>query len=133
MAEQPAVPPAIRHVLRLHRSDRLVVGIAVFSGLLLLAVSWIRLSDWGRKPIEAGRVSARRYDARIDINGAAWIDWVHMDGIGEVLADRILEDRAANGPFTSIDDLQRVRGIGPKTVEKLRPWLKVDPVNRPKP
>ena len=35
-------------------------------------------------------------------------------------AGRIVEDRAANGPFASVDDLDRVHGIGPKTVERLR-------------
>ena len=46
-----------------------------------------------------------------------------MPGIGEVLAHRIVEDRALNGPFLELDDLRRVRGIGPVTLEKMKPFL----------
>lgn len=37
-----------------------------------------------------------------------------VPGIGAKLAARIVEDRALYGPFTSVEDLQRVRGIGVK-------------------
>jgi DNA uptake protein ComE-like DNA-binding protein len=35
-----------------------------------------------------------------------------------------VEDRAARGPFASGDELDRVAGVGPKSVEKLRAWLR---------
>ena len=59
------------------------------------------------------------------INAATWVEWKQFDGIGEKLADRIVADRKKNGPFESIDDLQRVKGIGPKTVARIREHLKV--------
>jgi competence protein ComEA len=34
-----------------------------------------------------------------------------------------LEESSKNGTFKDVDDLQRVKGIGPKTVEKLRRWM----------
>lgn len=43
-----------------------------------------------------------------------------LDGIGLVTAQKIEADRQANGPFASIDELDRVPGIGPTTVEALR-------------
>jgi len=43
--------------------------------------------------------------------------------IGESLAKRIVESRDADGPFADHDDLQRVRGIGPKTLDRVRPYL----------
>ncbi len=42
-----------------------------------------------------------------------------LPGIGPVLAERIVADRAANGPFVAIDDLERVSGIGPSLVARL--------------
>lgn len=48
-----------------------------------------------------------------------------LPNIGPTLARRIVDDREANGPFSDVDDLDRVRGIGEKTVEELRPYATV--------
>jgi competence protein ComEA len=50
--------------------------------------------------------------------------------IGPALADRILAHRAQFGPFLSVDDLLMIRGIGPATLERLRPLLYVPSVPR---
>jgi len=57
--------------------------------------------------------------ALIDVNTAPAPELQMLPGIGPTLAQRIVDDRAANGPYATLDDLQRVRGIGPRTVEKL--------------
>jgi competence protein ComEA len=49
-----------------------------------------------------------------------------LPGIGPSKAAAIVLDRQTNGAFTSVRELQRVRGIGPKTVEALAPYLTVD-------
>lgn len=56
----------------------------------------------------------------ININTADQAQLDLLPGIGPALASRIITDRDEHGPFDSIDDLKRVSGIGPKTVEKLR-------------
>jgi len=43
-----------------------------------------------------------------------------LPGVGPVLAARLIAAREAHGAFRSWDDVDRVRGIGPKTVERLR-------------
>jgi len=48
---------------------------------------------------------------------------IQLPGLGKTLAGRILADRQANGPFHDLEDLVRVSGIGPKTLEKIRPFL----------
>lgn len=48
-----------------------------------------------------------------------------LPGVGEKMASRIVEERA-NGPFKDLEDLQRVKGIGAKKAEKMRPWLRFD-------
>jgi competence protein ComEA len=63
----------------------------------------------------------------MDINQASAGDLELLPRIGPTLAERILEERARGGPFRSVDDLRRVRGIGPRTVELLRPLATVDP------
>jgi competence protein ComEA len=57
---------------------------------------------------------------RVDVNTAdAWL-LEALPGIGEVLAQRIVDYRNENGPFLRIEDLANVEGIGPATIEKLR-------------
>ncbi len=61
----------------------------------------------------------------IDINSATKNDLVKLPHIGPVTARNILEYRRNNGPFRSIGDLLKVKRIGPKTLEKIRPFLVV--------
>lgn len=61
----------------------------------------------------------------IDINAAGPREWAQLSGIGDILAQRIVDDRTTHGPFRSIDDVQRVKGIGAKTLDKMRPHLRM--------
>lgn len=64
--------------------------------------------------------------ARVDVNRADAAALVTLPRIGPALAQRILDERARRGPFRSLDDLRRVRGIGEKTVAELAPFACVD-------
>ena len=55
--------------------------------------------------------------ARIDLNQADLETLCLLPGIGEVKAQRILEYRQEHGPFASLQELDQVEGIGPKTIE----------------
>ncbi|KGE78150.1 ComEA family DNA-binding protein [Halomonas sp. ND22Bw] len=57
--------------------------------------------------------------APIDVNTADVTLLAELPGIGETRAAAIVEDREANGPFESADDLSRVSGIGEMTVQGL--------------
>ena len=59
----------------------------------------------------------------LDLNTATSEDLDALPGIGPVLAKRIVDYRAAHGPFKKIDDLMEVSGIGPKKLEKIKPFL----------
>jgi competence protein ComEA len=50
----------------------------------------------------------------------------HMIGIGATKAKAIVQYREENGPFSSVDDLLEVKGIGVKTLEKSRDSLTVE-------
>ena len=93
------------------------------AALILLSVYWLRMSGWGSEPIEINRLPQHVLDYKIDVNAANWVEWCQLPEIGETLARRIVEDREQNGPFRSIDELNRVSGLGPKTIEQIRPYL----------
>ena len=57
-----------------------------------------------------------------NINTAPSEDLELLPGVGPVLAQRIIEGR----PYASVDDLLKVNGIGPATLERLRPLVTVD-------
>ena len=63
----------------------------------------------------------------LDINTASAQDLEALDGIGPVLAQRILAYRRANGAFRAIEDLQNVQGIGPRTYERFAAHITIDP------
>lgn len=61
-------------------------------------------------------------DEPVDVNKAPGEELTRIPGIGQVTAARMLDKR----PFRDIEDLRRVRGIGPKTLESIRPWIVVN-------
>jgi competence ComEA-like helix-hairpin-helix protein len=63
----------------------------------------------------------------IDLNAATKSQLELLPGIGPALAQRVLDHRAKLGGFTKVEDLDGVRGIGPKVLAKLRPLVRVGP------
>lgn len=61
----------------------------------------------------------------IDINRASATELERLPGVGPAIAQRIIQYRAQNGPFRSVDDLILVKGIGPKRMADIRPYIRV--------
>lgn len=64
-------------------------------------------------------------DAIVNINTASKQLLDALPGIGEVIAQRIIDYREENGPFESIEELLNVSGIGEKKLEELREFVTV--------
>ena len=65
-------------------------------------------------------ISTEKHENGIRINEADPDELTGLYGIGETLAAMIDSERDANGPFYYPEDLEAVRGIGPRTLEKFR-------------
>ena len=61
----------------------------------------------------------------LDINQASVQQLIDLPGIGEAIAQRIVDFRKKNGPFRRVEDLLKIKGIGEKSLEKLRPHVRV--------
>ncbi len=86
----------------------------------LLAAGDSALEEKARRsqPLEQGET--------IDPNAAGDEELDRLPGVGAARALGIVREREENGPFASVEDLARVPGIGPASVERLRPFLRVD-------
>lgn len=70
--------------------------------------------------------SVQQHIGPIDLNRATAVQLTRLPGIGPKIARRIVDDRNQRGPFKSVGELTRVRGIGKKTVKKLGSKITVD-------
>lgn len=108
-------------------------GRGLISILIALAIGWAAWSAWNRPVLvtdtgnaadETGKLDWP--DMRIEINSASAAELALLPGLGPQLAQRIVDDRAARGPFASIEELDRVPGIGRAIVERVKPYAVVD-------
>ncbi len=58
-------------------------------------------------------------ETRVSLNSATPAELDTLPGVGPAIAQRIIEGR----PYSALEDLLEVRGIGPATLEKLRPFI----------
>ncbi len=87
---------------------------AVTLTTILLSLVWFSNPAW----------SAAKSNL-LNVNTATSSELQVLPGIGPKKADAIVNFRTENGPFRQVDDLVQVKGIGPKTLAKLRPLVTV--------
>jgi competence protein ComEA len=72
-----------------------------------------------------GSTTARSSDGRVSLNAADPATLETLDGVGPVLAERIVQWRESNGGFRTIEDLRKVSGIGPKIFASLEDQVRL--------
>jgi competence protein ComEA len=73
----------------------------------------------------SGVDSSARAPSLVNINTASLAELDTLPRVGPVTAQRIIDYRAAHGPFQRIEDIQNVSGIGPATFEGMRDLISV--------
>ncbi|HUY92937.1 MAG TPA: helix-hairpin-helix domain-containing protein [Pirellulales bacterium] len=122
-----AEPPPQRPTWLLRRADQAAVAGLALAALISLAVYWCVQGGAAGRLIEIDREPRRQVEFLVDLNQADWPELAQLPEIGESLAKRIVEMRRERGPYLDHEDLRRVRGIGPKTLERIRPYLRPMP------
>lgn len=74
------------------------------------------------QPTERRTTQHQQATVKVNINTANKALLERLPGVGPAMAERILEARSRQ-KFSSVDDLDRVKGIGPKKLEKMRPYV----------
>ncbi len=102
------------------QSAQLALG--VFLGLMLGLLLFRGYGAWlGARPTEPAPAAAL-----IDLNRADPAELEQVPGIGSGLAKQIVDHRQQNGAFRSVEELRRVKGVGPVTFDKVRAFLRVE-------
>ena len=79
-----------------------------------------------RSPGSPGpRATAGPASALLDLNRASTVDLERLPGVGPTLARRIVGARQGRGGFQQVEVLLEVRGIGPATLARLQPLIRV--------
>lgn len=73
--------------------------------------------------IAAGGGASSTANPLVNINTASAEELTTLDGVGEATAKKIVADRLKNGPFSSVEDIKRVSGIGDKKFEALKDFI----------
>jgi len=84
------------------------------------SISSRAVSAWGRS---SGGKLKNPGDGTVSINSAGAEELQRLPGVGPSTAQKILDYRQQLGRFTSIEQLMDVKGIGPKKLEKIRPFV----------
>ncbi len=105
--------------LGLTRRDRFALFVISIIFVLGIAGGW--LVRQSRETVLPSRDAAA---VRVDINSAGRRELTLLPGIGDKTARLIIKEREKNGPFGTLGDLSRVKGIGRSTVERIIPYAK---------
>jgi competence protein ComEA len=110
-----------RPVLR--AADQATVAGLVLAALVGMGVYWVVQGGWRGDLIEIDRAEPLVARFQVDVNAASWPELAQLPNVGEVLARRIVDSRQTGGRFVDNEDLLRVNGIGPRTLERMQPYL----------
>ena len=105
--------------IKLTKTDVFLLGLTVLF-VLAMALTWLLTPRQVRGGYDISAVppeEAAPALLKVNINTAGAEE---LPGIGPVLAQRIVDEREANGPYTGAEDLTRVEGIGQAIVESIQ-------------
>jgi competence protein ComEA len=110
--------------------DRGAVAVVLGCCFALLGLTWLRHGGHRGDVIDVDRATPLVARFQVDVNRADWPELIQLPGVGQTLAERMVADRLRHGRFRDVEDLSRVPGIGPRTLEQIRPYILPIPSDR---
>ncbi|MEK6567974.1 MAG: helix-hairpin-helix domain-containing protein, partial [Candidatus Omnitrophota bacterium] len=114
-----------RGMFNLTRQEKqvlLFVGAVVLSGIAIGYLQKISSSSKVVLPQDPASI----IEKKVNLNKAGPEELIRLPEIGPVLAGNIIKYRDAHGPFSSFEDLRKVKGIGPKKLKRLKDYIEED-------
>ena len=136
-APTKAVIPAKAGIYTMNKSEKIVILIlsaALLAGSFILYKRHTRpfteitiIKEGVKEELTLAQVEARlKEKRRVNINTATAEEITAIPGVGEVLAARIVEYRDSHGGFEFEEELLQVDGIGPKKLETIKEYIKIE-------
>jgi competence ComEA-like helix-hairpin-helix protein len=130
-ATLPARSPTQPRWTPLRRTDQTAVALLLVVAMVWCGAQWLRSGGATGHLVDLETDHAENSPRRsvpylVDINSADVAELGELPQVGPNLARRMIEHRERHGPFRTFDDLLRVKGIGPKTLEALRPHVRFE-------
>ena len=125
--DRASLPPHEEPAWRLRPTDQAAVAILVGLALAATVAWWVQQGGLRGRLVETDQAKPQSARFQVDVNTAAWPELAEMPGVGQTLAQRIVNSRQQDGPFRDEHDLLRVSGIGAKTLAALHPYLRPFP------
>jgi len=122
-ASSPPPPPTTPPRPPADRAARWTLLALSAAALALLTWRGYGLSRYSTRPVTLDRDAVPL--GPMDLNQAGAAELASIPGVGETLAQRIVLHRQAHGDFRSVEELRHVKGFGEKTLERMRPFLRV--------
>lgn len=120
----PSNPPApiaadATPLLTWPRTVQLALGLIITAGIFFLLGRWSL--EWSRPQPPAATFA--HAVPTLNLNRATKAELRLLPGLGDALAQRVVDYRDEHGFFRNVNELRHVNGIGPKSLDRLRPWL----------
>lgn len=103
--------------------EQACIAAATAACLVAMAAWWLVRQGAEGGFVDIDRAEPLRLDFQVDLNRASWAELSLLPGVGEARAKAIVASRENEGPFRHPEDLGRIRGFGPRTIERVRPYL----------
>jgi competence protein ComEA len=115
------LPPPTDALIR--PRERRTATVLTAGALALMAAGWWRHAGDAGGMIDIDRATPLTAKFQVNVNQADWPELMQLPGVGRTLAERLIAEREERGEFQSVEELTRVDGIGPRTIERIRPYL----------
>ena len=110
------------NLTRQEKQVLLFVGAVILAGL---AISYLQKIN-PRSKVILPQSPSPIIDKKVNPNKASREELILLPEIGPVLAGNIIEYRNSHGGFNGLEELLKVKGIGPKKLERLKDYLSLD-------